>query len=208
LRCRRANLLLLRMRGQTRSSCPAMTYLSALCREPKCWPLAREGLLRRRLTFLEAVWRSSDPPVHYMPITCACGESERGRAYTCLVGPGHSRLLTPVSTTPERVCPKLHRMGEKAKPSVFPAFPGGFAVGANSRSSVFLVKGRSLPPALVCRGIGRLLCRAGQQRPKARVCLFLHRTIFASARDEVAWRRSSRGAIWFYRLSSRSSSSV
>ena len=49
-----------------------------------------------------------------------------------------------------------------------------------------------LPTALVRRGIVRVFCRARPQRAKARLCLFLHRTVFASARDEVDWQSSSR----------------
>src|SRR6516164_7780345 len=99
------------MRGQTRAPCPATTHLSALWCESKCWPLAREVLLRRRLTPLEVVWRSSDPPAHYMPITCACGSSERGRAYTCLVGTGRFFTSTPIRL-PQNVFAR-RRMGER-----------------------------------------------------------------------------------------------
>src|SRR5262249_16193054 len=68
-----ASLLLLRRRWQTRVLCPPMTHLSRPCREPNPWPLACENLPLRRLTPVEVVWRSSDPPVHYRPKRWVCG---------------------------------------------------------------------------------------------------------------------------------------
>src|SRR5215469_8016929 len=117
------------MRGQTRAPGPATTHLSALWCESKHWPLAREVLLRRRLTPLEVVWRSSDPPVHYMPITCACGESER--VGSILVWSDWGFILSPPVRQPRRCkfssASQRIVWGDEAKPSVF-SMAGGFAV--------------------------------------------------------------------------------
>jgi hypothetical protein len=53
------------MRGQTRVPCRATTHLSRLSCQSKRCPLAREVLHLRRLTPVEVVWRSGDPPAHY-----------------------------------------------------------------------------------------------------------------------------------------------
>jgi hypothetical protein len=69
LECRRASLLPLRRRWQTRARCSATTYLSGLSCEPKRLSIGAQVFTLRRLTPLEVVWHRGDPPVHYRPIT-------------------------------------------------------------------------------------------------------------------------------------------
>jgi hypothetical protein len=159
------------MRGQTRVPCPATTHLSALWCESKRWPLAREVLLRRRLTPLEVVWRSSDPPVHYMPITCACGESERGLAYTCLVGPGRFFISTPIRPPhTRRACPTPGAYGGKAKPSDR-RNTGGFAVGAKSQQ----IEARAAQPKRTAKISASIVCvRNGSIALRLLLGLLLH----------------------------------
>jgi hypothetical protein len=55
------------------------------------------------------------------------------------------------------------------------AQPPGFCVrprSVNLTASRFPARNPPLPAALVCRGIGRLLCRARSQRATTRLCLF------------------------------------
>src|SRR6516165_1463201 len=54
-----------------------MTNLSGLSREPNRRSLAHENWPLRRLTPVEVVWRSGDPPVHYRPRPPTPGSQNR-----------------------------------------------------------------------------------------------------------------------------------
>ena len=78
------------------------------------------------------------------------------RVYASSVGPREDRSGIVGPTAQHAVCPR-GTYGDKAKPLVLDHELCCESANDNSL----------LPAALVCRGIGRLLCRARQHRPAA-----------------------------------------
>jgi hypothetical protein len=69
------------------------------------------------------------PTVHPYIITCACGESERGRTDTSLVRPEPYRRFPLRFASPDDRG-TAHRLGRRGKAASFHPLAGGFAVWA------------------------------------------------------------------------------